>query len=100
MADIKKQIQAIIKTAETAVNSKRNDLFVDVSTYDTAKVILEEAKAQSPDDKVLAAAKMEGPIQFMQLLSLMQLVLASLPEEPKQPRQVGGSSGGPNDWMR
>jgi 3'-phosphoadenosine 5'-phosphosulfate (PAPS) 3'-phosphatase len=103
VADIKKQIQAIIKTAETAVNSKRDDLFVDSSTYNAAKAILEEVKAQSPDDKVLAALKMEGPVQFMQVLSMMQIVLASLADEPKQPRQptqVGGSSGGPNDWMR
>ena len=102
MADIKKQIQAIIKTAETAVNSKRDDLYVDSSTYNAAKAILEGAKAQSPDDKVLAALEMEGPVQFMQILSMMQLVLASVPDEPKQARQaqVGGSGGGPNEWMR
>lgn len=88
MAALRQQILGIIKVCETAIASKRDDVYVDDNTYKVAIAILDKAKADNPDDEILAAATMEGVSTFIKILSVMQIVLHSLPAEPAKQGQT------------
>jgi hypothetical protein len=99
MAGLRQQIQGIIKTCETAIGAK-NTPALDRNTIDVAAAILKQAKEDLPNDKILAAANLNGMLNWAQILSVMQTVLHSLPIESAG-RQVGGSGGGGDaGWMR
>jgi hypothetical protein len=101
MAGFRQQVQAVIKTCETAM--KREEVYVDDNTYLVAMAILKKAKANMSTDEILAAATLEGTSTFVKILSVIQLVLNSLPIEPAQRGQAGGGDvggGGEGGWMR
>jgi hypothetical protein len=90
MAGLRQQIQGLIKTCETALASKKDEVYVDGSTFAVAAAILKKAKADWPNDEILAAATLDGPQTWIGVLSVMQTVLHSLPVEPAQRGQAGG----------
>jgi hypothetical protein len=102
MAGLHQQILGIIKTCETALASKRTDVYLDANTITIATAILKKAKDNLPNDEILAAATMDGAQTWAQVLSVMQLVLHSLPNETAQRGQAGGDvgAGGERGWMR
>ena len=80
MAELRQQVQAIIKTCETAMASKKDsELFPDNTTLAIASAILKKAKEQLPNDEVLAAASFDAPVRWSSVLSVMQTVSHSLP---------------------
>ncbi len=100
MAGLRQQIQGIIKTCETAIASKKENVYMDPSTHAVAMAILKKAKADLPDDEILAAATLDGSPTWVQVLSVMQIVLHSLPADPARRGQAGGDVGGEHDWMK
>jgi hypothetical protein len=102
MAGLHQQVRGVIKTCETALASKRTDVYLDANTVTVAAAILTKAKANLSKDEILAAATLEGVQTWAQVLSVMQLVLHSLPSEPAQRGQAGGDVGGGGEggWMR
>jgi hypothetical protein len=75
MAGIRQQILGIIKTCETALASKKDDLYVDENTISVSAAILKKAKADLPNDEVLAAAILKAPYSWQQILSAMQTAI-------------------------
>jgi hypothetical protein len=98
MAGMRQQIEGLIKTCETAIASKREDVYVDENSFAVATAILKKAKADLPNDEILAAATLDGMATWVRILSVMQIVLGSLPNEPSPRSQAGG--GGGETWMR
>jgi hypothetical protein len=79
MSDIRQQAHAIINTCKTVLAGKKDLPPVDRNTMDVATAILDEAKKQKPDDKILAAAAIQATVTWPMILSAMETVLASLP---------------------
>ena len=84
MADdnLKSQVAAIINAARTVIAAKGKDLpFVDATTYNVTTAIIKEAQAQQPNDKILAAVKIEGHTSWTAILAAMDVVDKSLPDK-------------------
>jgi hypothetical protein len=89
MSDIRQQAHAIINTCKTVLESRKKDLPpVDRNTIEVASAVLDEAKKQRPDDRILAAASIQPVITWPMILSAMETVLASLPVQQGQLKPV------------
>ena len=84
MATLQKQALGMIATCKTAlatVAKKAETNFVDNATVEVARAILEQAKAELPNDKVLAAVSLDAPVYWTTVLAAMQTVTSSIPDE-------------------
>lgn len=83
MAALHEQAQGIINVCKIALAGKTKDQRgVDNQTIAIAQEILKQAKAELPDDKVLALVNLEPPVHlWTPVLSAMEMVDKSLPSE-------------------
>lgn len=79
MSSLQKQVDGLIKTCKTALARRKDLPDVDVGTIHAAEEILKQAKDEFPDDKVLAAVKLEPPFYpWAEILSAMETVRGTL----------------------
>ncbi len=72
----------MIETCKTALAMPAKDKpDLDNNTMAVARALLEKAKSDVPNDKILAAATLDGPLSWMAILSAMETVHRSLPLE-------------------
>ncbi len=67
------------KTVLAAAGKGKEQPPVDGTTIEIAHAIIEQAKAEMPDDKVVAAIKLEPYISWTAVLSAMETIHRSLP---------------------
>jgi len=81
MSVTRRHVAGIINTCKTVIASRRGTHLprVDATISTVAAVILERAKAEYPNDKVLETLKIEAHITWTQLLVVMNLVYSTLP---------------------
>ena len=80
MSAIRRQVAGIISTCKTVIAAaKGKDLPpVDPTVSTIAAVILEQAKAEYPNDKVLQSVKLGQNVSWMALLAAMQTLYSTL----------------------
>jgi len=81
---LQKQALGVINVCKTALAGKGKDHQpgVDNQTIAIAQVILAEAKAAVPDDKVLAAVQLDPPVSFWtSVQTAMETVASSIPTD-------------------
>ncbi len=93
MSTLRLQALGIIDACNTALSATgKGDLPpVDGTTIEAAVTILEQAKKEVPDDKVLAATKLEAIYTWTGILTAMQIVERSLPIPYASNRQSFGA---------
>lgn len=81
MSELRQQVLGLIESCKTVIAApKGKDLeLVDASTVHLAIAMIEQAKVQVPNNKVLEAVKFEGYVKWPTLLAAMQTVYHSLP---------------------
>jgi len=81
MSLLRQQVYGVIETCQTVLTKAKGSALppVDPTTIDIATAILQEAKQQLPNDKVLAAVKLVPPYEWTGILSAMQIVERSIP---------------------
>lgn len=81
METLRHQAQGIISVCKTALTAKNKEQHgVDNPTIAIAQMILAQAKAALPEDKVLAAVNLEPPVNFWTTLqTAMEIVDKSIP---------------------
>lgn len=80
MSALREQAFGIINVCKTVIAGKIKDQGVDNQTIAIAQEILTQAKAEVPEDKVLAAVDLKPPVTYWTtLLSAMEIVDKSLP---------------------
>jgi hypothetical protein len=80
MSSTRRQVAGIIGTCKTVIAAGKGKELppVDASVSTIAAVILEQVKAEYPNDKVLESLKLEQNISWTSLLAAMQTVYGAL----------------------
>ena len=80
MSSTRRQVAGIISTCKTVISAaKGKDLpTVDPTVSTIAAVILEQAKAEHPNDKVLQSVKLERDLSWTALLAAMETVYRTM----------------------
>jgi hypothetical protein len=80
MSSLRQQVLGIIETCKTVLATTKGNLpEVDGTTAGAARAALDAAKAQVPNDKVLASITLESPLTWTGLLTAMETVHRTLP---------------------
>jgi len=82
MSSLRYQVIGIIDAFKTVLARGKDLPPVDATTAQIASAILKQAKAELPNDKVLAAVKLEKPVSsctWAGILSAMETVNYTLP---------------------
>jgi hypothetical protein len=81
MSSTRRQVAGIISTCKTVIAAgKGKDLPpVDGPISTVGAVILEQAKAEHPNDKVLGAVKLDAHVTWTTLLAAMETIRRTLP---------------------
>ena len=81
MSVTRRQVAGIIDTCKTVIAAGQGKYLprVDATTSTVAAVILEQAKAEHPNNKALEAVKLEAHITWTELLAAMEMVYSTLP---------------------
>jgi hypothetical protein len=75
----------MIETCKTVLAKGRDLPPVDAATRQVVGAILQQAKEEVPNDKVLAAVVFEGAYMWTGILTTMQIVQSSLPPTTQEP---------------
>jgi hypothetical protein len=93
MSSLRHQVIGVIDTCKTVLARGKDLPPVDATTTQIASAILEQAKAELPNDKVLAAVKLEEPLSnctWAGILSAMETVNHTLPISGAARRRPSG----------
>lgn len=85
MSLLSPQVAAIVETCKTLVAMGKDRPPVDPTTLQAAKAILQQAKEELSNDKVLAAIVYENTVTWAGILTTMQIVQRSLPPTTQEP---------------
>ena len=94
MSSTRRQVAGIISTCKTVIAAaKGKDLPpVDASVSTIAAVLLEQAKVEHPNDKVLESVKLERDFSWSALLAAMEMVYRTLVPPWERANQPPASS--------
>lgn len=82
MAGLREQALGIINVCTTAIASRTlSQINADNQVIDVAQVILTQAKAAVPKDKVLEVVNLKPPISWSDVQAAMEVVVATLPTD-------------------
>jgi hypothetical protein len=87
VSQLAEQVLGLIDACKGALAAKQEQ-YLDVTTMKVASAILEQAKADLPNDKILAAVDFDGPqaLSWTRILTGMEIIKRSLPVEKYKPR--------------
>jgi hypothetical protein len=93
MSSLRQQVAGVINTCKTVIAAGKGKELpgVDATTVSIAMAIIEQAKAEQPLDKVLAAVKLEPYISWTAVLTAMETVQGTLPPSEAKRGQAGGT---------
>ena len=80
MSSTRRQVAGIISTCKTVITAAKGKALppVDASVSTIAAVLLEQAKVEHPNDKVLESVKLERDFSWSALLAAMEMVYRTL----------------------